>query len=101
MAKKTKKKNSEAGKHTYKGRLEVTRGGMGFVVVDGLDKDILIKRDNINTALSGDEVRVEVRGYKDNNRRPEGEIIEVIRRKQSEFSGRVEVHPHFAFLVPD
>jgi len=102
MPKKTKKKDKNAGgKNSYKGRLEVTRSGMGFVVVDGLEKDIIVKRDRMLTALNGDEVRVEVHGYQDNNRRPEGEIVEVIRRKQSEFSGRVEVHPHFAFLVPD
>ncbi len=103
MPKKTKKKDkkSSAGVKMYKGRLDVARSGMGFVIVDGLDKDIIVKRDNIGTALSGDEVRVEVKGYSDNNKRPEGKITEVIRRKQSEFSGRVEVHPHFAFLVPD
>ena len=103
MPKKTTKnsKNPDAGKQVFKGRLEVTRSGMGFVVVDGQDQDIMVKRDRMLNALDGDEVRVEVRGYKDNNKRPEGEIIDVVRRKQSEFSGRVEVHPHFAFLVPD
>ncbi len=103
MPKNTKKKSkgADAGKDTYKGRLEVTRSGMGFVVVEGLDRDIIVKREKMNTALNGDEVRVEVRGYRDNNKRPEGEVIEVTRRKQSEFSGRVEVHPHFAFVIPD
>ena len=103
MPKKTTKnsKNPDAGKQVFKGRLEVTRSGMGFVVVDGQDQDIMVKRERMLNALDGDEVRVEVRGYKDNNKRPEGEIIDVVRRKQSEFSGRVEVHPHFAFLVPD
>lgn len=102
MSKNTKKKSkgSDAGKQLYTGRLEVTRSGMGFVVVAGLDQDIAIRKEKMLTALNGDEVRVEVRANRD-NKRPEGEIIEVTRRKQSEFSGRVEVHPHFAFLVPD
>jgi ribonuclease R len=98
---KRKNKNPDAGRHIYTGKLEVTRGGMGFVVVAGQDKDILIKRDNMGTALHGDEVKVEVRGYSDGGKRAEGTITEVVRRKQSEFSGRIEVHPHFAFLVPD
>src|SRR5579872_6856264 len=103
MSKSGGRKNikSDAGRHVYTGKLEVVRSGMGFVAVEGLDKDILIKRENLDMALSGDEVRVEVKGYFDNNRRPDGKIIEVVRRKQSEFSGKVEVHPHFAFLVPD
>lgn len=103
MPKNNKKKNKhqDAGRKLYTGRLEVTRSGMGFVVVEGMDKDIMIERDNMHTALNGDEVKVEVRGYSDNNKRLKGTIKEIIRRKQSEFSGKVEVHPHFAFLVPD
>jgi ribonuclease R len=103
MSKSTKRKDKspETGRRVYTGKVEVTRSGMGFVVVEGQEKDILVKRDYMNNALNGDEVRVEVRGYEDNNRRVEGRIIEVLRRKQSEFSGRVEIHPHFAFLLPD
>lgn len=97
-----KKKVDSSGRKIYRGKLEVTRGGMGFVVVDGLEKDILIKRDKIGNALNGDEVRVEVaeRGKKFGSR-PEGVIVEVVKRKQNEFSGRLEVHPHFAFLLTD
>ncbi|MBC7553325.1 MAG: ribonuclease R [Taibaiella sp.] len=103
MPKKTKAKNKSngSGAETLTGKLEVTRGGMGFVIVEGHEKDIIIKRDNIGNALNGDTVQVELRGYADGNKRQEGTIKSVIKRKQSEFSGRVEVHPHFAFLVPD
>jgi ribonuclease R len=103
MSKNNKKKsnNPDPGRQTYTGKLEVTRGGMGFVSVVGQDQDIMIERDNMSTALSGDEVKVEVRGYVDNNKRVKGTIVGIVRRKQSEFSGIVEVHPHFAFLVVD
>jgi len=97
---KRKSKDDSSNKRIYKGKLEVTRSGMGFVIVEGLEKDIIIKKDNLNHALNGDEVRVEVKGFEDRGR-PEGRITEVITRKQSEFSGRLEVHPHFSFLVPD
>lgn len=97
-----KKKPDASGKMILTGKLEVTRSGMGFVIVEGQEKDILVKRENIKMAFSGDEVRVEInpRGKKFNSR-PEGVIVDVVKRKQSEFNGRVEVHPHFAFLVPD
>ncbi|HEY9176378.1 MAG TPA: ribonuclease R [Flavipsychrobacter sp.] len=103
MARNSKKKNQNSGgRVVYKGVLEVTRSGMGYVIVEGQAKDIVVKSQNIRNALNGDEVKVEVatRGKKFGSR-PEGVIIEVVRRKQSEFSGRVEVHEHFAFLVPD
>lgn len=97
-----KKKVDSSGKKIYKGRLEVTRNGMGFVIVEGLEQDVLVRRDHIRNALNGDEVKVEVseRGKKFGSR-PEGVIVEVVNRKQNDFSGRLEVHPHFAFLITD
>lgn len=87
---------------TYKGVIEITRSGLGYVVVEGQPKDILIKRENIHNALNGDEVRIEVSTRaKKFGSRPEGVVVDVIRRKQSEFSGKIEVHKHFAFLIPD
>ncbi|MCW3121934.1 MAG: rnr [Flavipsychrobacter sp.] len=103
MPKNTKKRNkgADAAKRTYTGRLEVTKSGMGFVIVAEQDQDIMIERDNMHTALNGDEVKVEVKGFSDNNKRLKGKIVDVVRRKQSEFSGKVQVHPNFAFLIPD
>lgn len=102
MAKNNKRKSIKpnAGSKVYSGKLEVTRSGTGFVVVEGIERDIMIERENMNNALNGDEVKVEVKGYFDNNRRLKGTITEVVRRKQSEFNGMIEVHAHFAFLVP-
>ena len=102
MPKNTKKKikNNDAGGAVFTGKLEVTRSGMGFVIVQGREKDIMVKEEHMLTALNGDEVNVEVRGGRD-DRRAEGRVIEVIKRKQSEFSGKVQVHPNFAFLLPD
>lgn len=101
MAKKNKKKgNPNTGRNIHTGKLEVTRSGMGYVIVEGLLQDVVVKREHIGTALNGDEVRVEVRAHA-GGKRPEGIITDVVRRKQTEFSGKVEVHPHFAFFIPD
>lgn len=71
------------------------------MIVEGREKDIIVKREQLGNALNGDTVTVEVEGYSDNNRRQEGRITKVLHRKQSEFSGRVQLHAHFAFLIPD
>lgn len=99
--KKTNRPENSGNTQTFTGRLELTKAGMGFVIVEGRDKDIMVKRENIGPSLNGDIVKVEVRGYVDNDKRQEGKIKEVISRRQSEFSGTVEVHEHFSFLVPD
>lgn len=103
MARKTKKKKQNAGgKLSLKGKIEITRSGLGYVIVEGQEKDIIVKRENIKNALNGDTVRIELftRGKKF-GARPEGVITEVISRKQTEFGGTIEQHKHFAFLIPD
>ena len=55
----------------------------------------------MGTALDGDEVKVEIVRTSHKNGRQEGVIREVVRRRQQEFSGRLEVKEHFAFLIPD
>lgn len=74
---------------------------MGFVTVQGLETDIMVKQGSMGTALNGDEVRVEVRSQRSGAKRMEGSITEVVRRKQNDFAGTIEVHPHFAFFIPD
>jgi len=101
MPKKTKKHDNSGNRQSLTGKLEITRNGSGFVVIEGRDKDIFIRKENLGNALNGDLVTVETRGYSDNNKRVEGYVTGVKQRKQSEFSGTVEVHPHFAFLITD
>ena len=95
------KKKSGKKKPTplLKGKLEITRSGMGYVIVEGRDKDLLVKPQDFNKAMDGDTVRVRI---KDNySRRLEGVIEEIVTRKQTEFIGSIEVHENFAFFSPD
>src|SRR5215211_5361470 len=89
-----KKKQREF--NLYKGLLEITRSGMGFVVVPGLETDILVRPNDFNTALHGDTVRVEVNPEK-TGKRMQGAVIDVLERKQLEFVGRLQMNKGFAF----
>ena len=81
------------------GKLEITRSGMGYVIVEGREKDLLVKPQDFNKAMDGDTVRVRI---KDNHgRRLEGVVEEIMTRKQTEFIGSIEVHENFAFFSPD
>jgi ribonuclease R len=82
----------------YKGVLEITRSGMGFVVVPGLETDILVRPNDFNTALHGDTVRVEVNPEK-TGKRIQGAVIDVLERKQLELVGRLEMNKSFAFVI--
>lgn len=82
-----------------KGRLELTRGGRGFVIVEGMDEDILITPEGLKNAMDGDTVLVKLAQGTDS--RPKGKIIEVLQRKRSEFIGKVQMSKGFAFVLGD
>ena len=84
----------------YKGVLEVTRSGMGFVVVENLETDVLVRPNDFNTALHGDVVRVKLNPHRE-GKRQQGIISAVVERKQSEFIGRLQMNKGFAFFVAD
>ena len=101
MAKKPekKKKKKESFETLYKGRLDITRSGMGYVIVEKLDTDILVRPNGFNTALHGDTVRVRITGDQNKAGRKQGEVMEVVERKQTEFIGRIDVSQNFAFFI--
>jgi len=100
-SKKKKKKNTADSAELYKGRLDVTRSGMGFVIVEGRDQDILVRPGDFNTALHGDTVRVKVVNNSARSGRWQGEVVEVTERKQMEFLGHIEVSQSFAFFIAE
>jgi len=102
-----KKKQKEKQKikishdHTLKGVLDISRSGTGYVIVENMPVDILVRPDDFNTAMHGDTVRVRVKDAREKNKRQRGVITEVLTRKQSEFIGKLQMNKGFAFFVSD
>lgn len=98
---KQKSKSKITAQTTLKGKLEVTRSGMGYVIVENVTGDILVRPGDFTTALNGDTVRVKV--IKENIRtgKKEGKITEVLTRKQTEFIGHIQLSTNYAFFIPD
>jgi len=84
---------------TFTGTLDITRSGMGFVIVDNTQKDILVRPSDLNRAFHGDKVKVSV--TRERNNRSEGFVLEVLERKQTEFIGIIEINKDFAFFIPE
>jgi ribonuclease R len=102
MGRKNNKRKKEYKKEVqlYKGSFEITRSGMGFVIVSGLERDIIIRPNDFNKAFHGDLVRVEITKGDVRAGRLQGKIVQVIERKQKQFVGIVEVNKDFAFFIP-
>lgn len=103
----SKKKAQKKGKHHGSSRsneltgvLDITRSGMGFVVVPGESNDILVRPSDFNTALHGDTVKVVIRGDFKRGRR-QGEVTEVLSRRQVEFPGKLQISGNFAFFIAE
>ena len=92
-----KKKSSQT--KILKGRLDISRSGMGFVIVEGEEADVIVKPNNFGKAFHGDTVRVQVSKETGHGKRTEGVVIDVAERKQTEFIGTVEINKNVAFFI--
>ena len=85
---------------TLTGVVDMTQSGAAFIVSPDSEKDIFVSNKKTLDAYQGDTVNVLVYPVS-GNRRPEGEIVEVVKRVKDEFVGTLQVSANFAFLVPD
>lgn len=86
--------------NTAEGTIDIIASGAGYVRlgVVGLD-DVYIGQRDIGTALHGDTVRIKLqegRGYK-----TEGKVLEVLKRRRTEFVGTIHKHEGRIILVAD
>ena len=71
----------------YIGKVQMTREGYIFVLVEGEDEDIFVKASKTRHALNGDTVKVAVTREKGRDRRREGEVVEIVKRSDRPFVG--------------
>lgn len=105
MSKEKKSKQKKTAKTivvaTLKGKIDITRSGMGYVIVDNNAIDIMVRPSDMSNALHGDIVRVKVTRENGRTGKKEGKVVEVVERRQTEFIGHIQLSDKFAFFVPD
>ena len=74
--------------HLLKGILHSNKKGFGFVDVDNSDVDIYIPKENINGAIHGDLVVVELVNKKSIDR-VEGRIVKVLKHESNTYVGEI------------
>lgn len=83
------------------GKVDLTNDGSAFIVTDDeAETDIFVAPRKLRNALHGDRVKVYVYA-KSKGRRKEGEVIEILQRAKTEFTGVVKMSDRYAFLIPD
>ncbi|HAL95084.1 MAG TPA: ribonuclease R, partial [Chitinophagaceae bacterium] len=97
--KQAKRKDKKTFVPFIKGVLDISRSGMGYVVAEGIDLDIMVRPGDLNGALHGDLVAVAIKERSSVGKRMKGVVREVLKRKRSEFIGKIEMGKGFAFLL--
>ena len=83
------------------GTVDMKSTGKAYVVLDdGAGEDVYIAANNTGKALHGDRVKVAM-FPKRKNKKPEGEVVEVIQRKHTDFVGILHISHGYVFVVPD
>lgn len=98
-SKDVRKKSSQT--EVLKGTLDVSRSGMGYVIVEGMEKDILVRPNDFGKAFHGDTVRVQINTATARGKRIEGKITDVAERKQTEFIGTIQQNKNISFFIAD
>ncbi len=87
----------------YEGVVDYVNVRMAYVMVDGLEEDIIVPAENLNEAFDGDTVKIMLTVPKRarDDGRATGEVIEIIKRKKEEYVGKIQVQRAVAYVVPD
>ena len=83
------------------GRLQVTSGGYGFVILDEGGKDLFVPADGLAGAWDGDRVMVRPNPLRGDNGRPGGEVVRILERRHNRVGGTLEYARGYAILRPD
>lgn len=82
----------------YQGYIDMTSRKTAYFVCPELEEDAFIPTNNLNKALDGDTVKVYLYNRR-KGKKPEGEVVEIIERKRTEFVGVIEIQKNFAFVT--
>ena len=92
---------NETPRNQVVGTIDMKQTGKAYVIPDEEgQEDILIAPNYTHHALHGDTVRVSMFPQRKMHK-PEGEVVEVIKRARTRFVGRIQKMDKFAFLLCD
>lgn len=105
--------NSQGSKSRkmVEGRVDMTRTGAAYIVSELMETDVYVPPKHVNGALNGDTVRVLLFapapqrgghwGGDKPQRKPEGEVVDVLKRANEFFIGTLRLNRKYALFIPD
>jgi ribonuclease R len=93
---------TKLGAEVIEGRVDFVNARYAFIVSPDTQQDVMVSANRLKNALDGDTVKVQLYGSaKGSDKRPEGEVVEIVKRGRTQFVGRIQLSKGFAFVVAD
>jgi ribonuclease R len=99
-------KRNVTSRKIIEGTVDMTRSGSAYILNETLSSDVYVSQRSLGGALHGDTVSVLVypqrmrRGTQE-ARKPEGEVVKVLKRATEFFIGTLRKSKKYAILMPD
>ena len=94
-----KEKKEKKPELVLTGKVQMTRDGYIFVIVEGEDDDVFVKASKTRGALNGDIVKVAVTREKTDRQRREGVVTEILERSHKPFVGILHIVGEQAWVL--
>ena len=95
-----KQERIKSKKKFFEGKVDMTKTGSAYIIIDELKHDVHISRKYMHTALHGDKVRIELFFGKKGSRF-EGKIVEVLDRANDQFLGTFRNYGNYSTVFID
>ncbi|AHM61384.1 ribonuclease R [Flammeovirgaceae bacterium 311] len=93
---------TKLGAEVIEGRVDFVNSRYAFIISPDTQQDVMVNANRLKNALDGDTVKVQLYGAaKGSDKRPEGEVVEIVKRGRTQFVGRIQLSKGFAFVVAD
>ena len=86
--------------HLLKGIMRINKKGFGFVEIDNREEDIYVSENNLNGAIHGDIVLVEIISKK-TAKDVEGRILRVVKRPVTRYVGEINFRKNNGYVTLD
>lgn len=86
---------------TISGIVDAVSSRYAYIISDELEQDVWVDADDLKNALDGDTVKVAIKSLPRKGRKPEGKVVQIVKRGRDEFVGRLELSLRYAFVIAD
>lgn len=83
----------------YTGKVDMTRSGAAYIILEDMEQDVYVHARNTGTAMHGDIVKINI-PRNSGRRKPEGKIIEVVKRAITHVIGTLKIYKKYAVVHP-